>query len=212
MKILICDDHALFRDGLGLVLERLEPGAELVESSDSQGALDLVAADEGFDLVLLDLNMPGMDGLTALRRLRTDHPAVPVVIVSASENPNEVRTALDVGASGFIPKSSSSNVLLSALRLVLDGGVYVPPVALDAQPGVDSRRRDRAGELTPRQLEVLSLMARGLTNREICGVLGIAEGTVKTHIAAIFEALEVTNRTEAAVAMRDLGLKAPGEE
>jgi DNA-binding NarL/FixJ family response regulator len=210
MKILICDDHALFRDGLGLVLERLEPGAELVESSDSQGALDLVAADDSFDLVLLDLNVPGMDGLTALRRLRSDHPAVPVVIVSASENPNEVRTALDVGASGFIPKSSNSNVLLSALRLVLDGGIYVPPLALDAKPDEEDRRRDRA--LTPRQLEVLSLMARGLTNREICGVLGIAEGTVKTHIAAIFEALEVTNRTEAAVAMRDLGLKAPGEE
>jgi len=212
MRILICDDHALFRDGLRLVLERLEPAAELVESSDSQGALDLVAADDGFDLVLLDLNMPGMDGLTALRRLRGDHPAVPVVIVSASENPREVRAALDAGASGFIPKSSKSSVLLSALRLVLDGGIYVPPVALDATPDLDARRSDRAGELTPRQLEVLSLMARGLTNREICGVLGIAEGTVKTHIAAIFEALEVTNRTEAAVAMRDLGLKAPGEE
>ena len=212
MKILICDDHALFRDGLRLVLERLEPGAVLMESSDSQGALEVVAANDDFDLVLLDLNLPGMDGLTALRRLRRDHPAVPVVIVSASEDPREVRAALDSGASGFIPKSSNSNVLLSALRLVLDGGVYVPPVALDMKPDEDAQRRDRSGDLTPRQLEVLSLMARGLTNREICGVLGIAEGTVKTHIAAIFEALEVTNRTEAAVAMRDLGLKAPGEE
>jgi DNA-binding NarL/FixJ family response regulator len=161
--------------------------------------------------------MPGTDGRTGLRQLRSAQPAMPVVIVSATDDPGEMRRVLDEGASGFIPKSSTSAEMLGALRLVLSGGVYVPRAALAAQaPGSGAARREqrrqRAGSLSARQIEVLSLMARGLTNREICGVLGIAEGTVKAHIAAIFETLEVSNRTEAAVAARELGIKAPGEE
>jgi DNA-binding NarL/FixJ family response regulator len=217
LRILVCDDHAVFRAGLRAVLGELSGDAELLEASDVAQALALAGAHDDLELALLDLHMPGTDGRTGLRQLRSAHPTLPVVIVSAADDPLEMRRALDEGAAGFVPKSSRSEELVAALRLVLAGGVYVPRAALEA-PAADAsgerrqRRRERAGTLTARQIEVLSLMARGLTNREICGVLKIAEGTVKTHIAAIFETLEVTNRTEAAVAARELGLKAPGEE
>lgn len=217
MRILVCDDHAVFRAGLRAVLGELSAEAELLEAADVAQALALAGAHADLALALLDLHMPGTDGRTGLRQLRAAHPTLPVVIVSAADDPAEMRRVLAEGASGFIPKSSRSEELVAALRLVLAGGVYLPRALLDApaaSPGAERsrRRRERAGTLTERQIEVLSLMARGLTNREICGVLKIAEGTVKTHIAAIFETLEVTNRTEAAVAARELGLKAPGEE
>ena len=219
MRILVCDDHAIFRAGLRAVLGELSAEAELLEAPDVAQALALVKSHIDTELVLLDLHMPGTDGRTGLRQLRAAQPALPVVIVSATDDPAEMRRVLDEGASGFISKSSSSAELLAALRLVLAGGVYVPRAALAAPaPAAGSgaarreQRRERAGTLSARQIEVLSLMARGLTNREICGVLDIREGTVKTHIAAIFETLEVTNRTEAAVAARELGIKAPGEE
>jgi DNA-binding NarL/FixJ family response regulator len=221
VKILVCDDHALFREGLRGVLAELEGGAtQLLEASDGAAALALADSQPDLDLVLLDLQMPGMDGWAGLRRFRSRHPTLPVVIVSASEELADVRAALGEGASGFIPKGSTGGQLIAALRLVLSGGVYVPAAALaEAAPdggGIAAERarlrRERASELTPRQLEVLALVARGLTNREICGVLDIAEGTVKAHVAAIFEALGASNRTEAAVLARELGLRAPGEE
>ena len=219
MRILVCDDHAIFRAGLRAVLRELSADAELLEAPDVAKALALVKSHPDTELVLLDLQMPGTDGRTGLRQLRAARPALPVVIVSASDDPAEMRRVLDEGASGFIPKAANSAELLAALRLVLAGGVYVPRAALGAPAAAAGagaarreQRRERAGTLSARQIEVLSLMARGLTNREICDVLEIREGTVKTHIAAIFETLEVTNRTEAAVAARELGIKAPGEE
>ncbi|MDJ0866728.1 MAG: response regulator transcription factor [Myxococcota bacterium] len=205
MRILLCDDHALFRDGLELVLEQLGEPVELTGVGDAEAALaEVRAGEDDLDLVLLDLGLPGMDGFAALERLRRDHPAVPVVMLSASERARDVKRALDAGAAGFIPKSTRGSVLLSALRLVLSGGVYVPPLMLDAAEAAP------APDLTPRQVEVLRLMARGLTNKEISGVLGIAAGTVKTHIVRIYEVLDVSNRTEAAMRMRELGLDEAG--
>lgn len=213
MKILICDDHALFRAGLGLVLRELEESTELIDAASAEETFRLVDAHADLDLVLLDLNMPGMDGLAALETLRSRHPTLPVVMVSGSERHADVRAAIDRGAAGFIPKSSHAPVLLAALRLVLSGGVYIPPLMLAATaaaerpaPGATAARRARAGALTPRQLEVLQLMAAGRTNREICDALGIAEGTVKAHVATILDALGVANRTEAGAVMRDLDL------
>jgi DNA-binding NarL/FixJ family response regulator len=211
MKILICDDHELFRAGLRLVLTQLEEATQLLDASSAEDTFRIAEAEPDLDLVLMDIGMPGMDGLSALSTLRERFPALPVVIVSASERHADVRA--DRGASGFIPKSSSAPVLLAALRLVLSGGVYVPPLVLATAapaaagaPLATDRRRERAAALTPRQLEVLDLMAKGRTNREICDSLGIAEGTVKAHVATLLEALDVANRTEAASVIRDLGL------
>jgi len=201
-----------------MVLEDLYPGSELLETEAVEAALALAEEQPDLDLALLDMHLPGMDGRAGLRRLRAAQPALPVVMVSGEESSLEIRAALDDGASGYIPKASSEQEMRAALQLVMSGGVYVPQAALAAAPVQDAdesrsaRRRERADLLTPRQLEVLSLIARGLTNREICSVLSIAEGTVKAHLAAIFEALDVTNRTEAAVMARELGLKLPDEE
>jgi len=210
LKILVCDDHPVFREGLRDALAELS--AEVLEAADCAGALRRVDADPAIDLVLLDLAMPGADGWTGFRALRGRHPSVPVVIVSASDDPADMRRALDQGAAGFVPKSATPAVLRNALRLVLAGGVYVPIAALAAPPAEPAgagaqRRRARAEQLTPRQLEVLILMSRGLTNREIAGALGIAEGTVKTHVRTLFEVLDVSNRTEAALVMGELGLE-----
>lgn len=215
LKILVCDDHAVFRDGLRLVLEDLDEDVELLEASDGGQALEVANAHPDLELVLMDLQMPGVGGVEGLKRVRREHPALPVVIVSASDAPREMRQVLDEGAAGFVPKSFGRKELLAALRLVLSGSVFVPQAALAAASAQDDkgeRRKRRASRLTERQLEVLSLMARGLTNKEICGVLSIAENTVKTHVKAILEALEASNRTEAAVLARELDLKAPGEE
>jgi DNA-binding NarL/FixJ family response regulator len=209
LKILICDDHPVFREGLRDALVALS--GRVIEAADCASALREVDADPSIDLVLLDLAMPGADGWTAFRALRSRHPSVPVVIVSASDDPADMRRAIDQGAAGFVPKSASPEILRNALRLVLAGGVYVPAAALGAPPPAEAsgapRRRARAAQLTPRQIEVLILMSRGLTNLEIASALGIAEGTVKTHARTIFEVLDVSNRTEAALVMGELGLE-----
>jgi DNA-binding NarL/FixJ family response regulator len=211
MKILVCDDHALFREGVAHALGELAADAKLLEAADGAEALRLARAHADLDLVLLDLNMPGTDGWTGLARLQKACPTLPVVILSASEEPGDARRAIDAGAAGFVPKSTRGPVLRAALQLVLSGGVYLPPNLLlegAAAPTTRSAaaRRKRAEGLTERQLEVLRLMSRGLTNTEIGNLLGVALGTVKAHITSIFEVLDVSNRTEAALVMRDLGL------
>ena len=208
MKILVCDDHAIFRAGLRTVLDGLPGDVELVESPDAEAGIEVVA-EGGIDLVLLDLDMPGMHGSRALRELRSRHPDVAVVIISASEDASKVRDALEAGASGFIPKSSSAELLRAALEVVFSGGVYIPRQLLEvevAEDAADEHRKQRGAQLTARQREVLVLMSRGLSNREIGEVLGIAAGTVKAHAAALFEILEVANRTEATLVMSELGL------
>lgn len=198
MKILVCDDHALFRQGMRLVLSELEPEAQVLEAEEGEEALRIVANDEDIDLLLLDLSMPGMDGWISLRQLRSRYPALPVVIVSASETRDDVEKALDGGASGFLPKSSTTDELLAALRRVLDGEVHVPEKLLTPvrpAPRADvgaSAPEGRLAGLTERQREVLDLMSQGLTSREISQRLGLAEGTVASHIAGALETLGIS--------------------
>jgi DNA-binding NarL/FixJ family response regulator len=208
MKILSCDDHDLFRAGLRQVLEDLDQTPELLEAGDADEAFGVLGEHPDVDLVLLDLGLPGTSGLDALMHLRREHPFVPVVVISASDRVADIRACLDAGAAGFIPKSARRTVLLSALELVFAGGIYVPPALLRATQGEtgEDERRQRAGLLTPRQREVLALMTKGLTNREIAEVLGIRAGTAKVHVAAILETLDVSNRTEAVAAAVELGL------
>jgi DNA-binding NarL/FixJ family response regulator len=206
MKVLIADDHPMVRDALARTLLLLEPQAQVLQAGDYAGALQLMLAEQP-RLALLDLHMPGMDRVDGLRRLRLQCPGVTLVVASGEEDPAVIRAALAAGAMGFLPKSEPPEVLQQALRLVLGGGSYMPAQALaDLRQG--AAPRPDAGALTPRQMDVLRCLMRGQPNKLIARELGLTEGTVKIHIAAILRALQARNRTEAVVVARDLGLTA----
>ena len=212
MKILMIDDHHLIRDGLRPVLEQLaEPGeaVAVLEAASLAAALELAAAHPDLDLALLDLHLPDVTGFDALERLQQGQPGLPIVLMSGDNDPAIVRQALDHGALGFIPKSSSRKVIVSALRLVLSGGTYIPREAMQAPAAGATRVPGPAGDLglTPRQAEVLALLLAGKSNKVICRELNLAEGTVKNHVAAVFKALDVTTRVQAVIAAAKLGIK-----
>lgn len=221
MNVLIADDHPLYREALRGLLRQLDNDISVLEASNFEEALKL-AADDDLDLLLLDLRMPGIDWFDALEQLRALLPSLPIVMISASNRPEDARRAIQAGALGYIPKHSNSKVILNALRLVLSGGTYVPPLVLDmakAHPGdeafepPDSLQGSLATvSLSPRQREVLALMSEGKSNREIARRLDVAVPTVKLHITAIFKALGVSNRTEAVVTAAQMGLTSPIDE
>lgn len=211
MKIILADDHTLFRDGFVLLLKQLEAGAEVVAAASFDEALMHAREHPDADLMLLDLNMPGMRGLASVEEVLQTCQALPVAILSASESREDMERLLAAGASGFIPKSSSSQVMLSAIKLILAGGVYLPvqllnPAQAESRSAQPEHPGRGAGPLTARQLDVLRLLAEGKSNKLICRELNLGEGTVKVHIAAIFRALNVSNRTEAALEAKRLGL------
>ncbi|MDH2239911.1 response regulator transcription factor [Pigmentiphaga sp. GD03639] len=218
MKILIADDHRLVIEAVKVKLAELGPDVEFrmalkVEDLRREATDDL-------DLALIDLTMPGAEGYSHIAELRERLPALPIIVLSGVEDPDVMRAAIDLGALGFIPKAYSPDVMLSAVRLVLAGGVFVPqmmlsgmphqpagapPAAADAAGGARSTSLDQLrGLLTERQIDVLRLLSQGKPNKLIARDLGISEGTVKIHLAAIFRALDVRNRTEAVVAARGL--------
>jgi DNA-binding NarL/FixJ family response regulator len=211
-EILVVDDHPLVREGLRHVLIQLCEPLAFLEAANAREALTAASEHSDIDLALLDLNLPDMDGFRALATLREGFPAVPVVVLSAYNDRETVLKAIDAGAMGFIGKSSGSQVMVNALRLVLSGGVYLPPEALThpeahATPWEGKTAADLG--LTDRQREVLALLVHGKANKLICRELGLAEGTVKIHVSAILRALNVTNRTHAVLAVARLGLKLP---
>ncbi len=208
MKVLIADDHPLVRDALARTVRELDAAAHVQQAGDFDSLLQL-AQDESAgaaDLALIDLNMPGMNGVAGLRRLRELLPTLPMVVASGQEDAATIRAVLAAGAVGFIPKSERSDMLLNALRMVLAGGVYVPLRSLGDASGMASPARATAADLTPRQRDVLRALSRGQPNKLIARELGLTEGTVKIHIAAILRALQVRNRTEAVVRARELGI------
>jgi DNA-binding NarL/FixJ family response regulator len=219
VKILVVDDHPLIREALRQVLLALDGAVELLEAQTGEEALALMSENPDISLVLLDLALPGADGFETLRQVRGKFPAVPVVVLSASEQPESVIRALDGGAMGFIPKSASSQLLIQALRLVLSGGIYLPPEVLRKQGALSSAARQIATPaqlrdpreigLTERQIQVLALLVQGKPNKLICRALNLAEGTVKIHVTAILKVLGVTTRTQAVIAVSKLGLKLP---
>jgi DNA-binding NarL/FixJ family response regulator len=207
MNVLIADDHPMVRDALRRTLLLVEPRAQVVEACDYASALQALHT-QAVALALLDLHMPGMERVDGLRRLRLQFPTVPMVVASGEDDPAVIRATLAAGAVGFLPKSESPELLQQALRLVLGGGTYMPPQALaDLRHGAPPPRPDGSG-LTPRQLDVLRCLMRGQPNKLIARELGLTEGTVKIHIAAILRVLQARNRTEAVVVARNLGLQA----
>lgn len=209
MRILLADDHPLFREGIKPLLRKLDAQVEIIEAKDYPSAFEAAGAAGELDLALIDLFMPGADG-GGVARFRAAFPDVPVIVLSASEQPDDIQHLLAVGALGYITKSSPCEVILSALRLVLAGGVYLPPSLLGHRDGADGASgifRQKA-TLTVRQLEVLRELVLGKSNRQIAESLQVTEGTVKIHLATIFRLLGVANRTEAVLVAQRMGLEA----
>ena len=208
LRVLLADDHALFREGMKHILLGLDDGVEVVEAASYDEARARIADQPAFDMALVDLAMPGLDEFAGLKRLCDEIGDVPVVVVSAMEGGNEIRKAMDCGASGYVPKTLDSNVVLSALKLVFSGGVYLPTSLLGTEDDSGSDRRGEGGKgpLTPRQCDVLDLIAKGYSNKEIARTLDLAEGTVKLHVTALLKALDVCNRTQAVIKASAMGL------
>lgn len=219
MKILVVDDHALIRQAMQGVLKKLKRDAVVREAATCERAMRILAEEPDINLILLDLTLPDRDGFAALSALRDLYPAISIVVLSALQDPANVMRALDMGALGYIPKSAEPDVMLSALRLVVSGGVYIPPQILahaDLSQGAPGQSAGSPPSpstadlgLTGRQLDVLALVLEGKSNKTICRTLNLAEPTVKNHVTAILRALNVSNRTEAVIAVNQLGLKIP---
>jgi DNA-binding NarL/FixJ family response regulator len=213
VSLLVVEDHALVREGVVRTLRQLEPGTSVFEACDFDSANALLEQGETFDLILLDLCLPGLDGLSCLGVFRKRYPNMPVVILSAYDDPQTICRAMKSGAAGFVPKTYSSERLVMALREVLAGRVYVPEMFSEAT-AVALPRLPIGGEaepaefgLTARQAEVLGLMAQGKSNRDIADALGLSEGTVKIHLTAIFKSLGVSSRTQAMVVIAQQGIR-----
>ncbi len=218
IRLLVVDDHPLFCEGLSLLLETLAENVEIESAIDFEEALAAVEGPNMYDLLLLDLRLPGLSLPSGLVELREQAPEIPVVVVSAVEDRDTVLQAFRHGAVGFIPKSSTSEVMLNALRLVLAGGKYVPPLVTDDAPNAgygeprllsDEAVPDMRARLTGRQRDVLKLVGEGKSNRAIASALGLAEGTIKIHVTAILRTLRVANRTQAAMIVARIGVS-PG--
>lgn len=216
MKILIADDHELIREGLERSLAAMAPDVTVIHAQDGSSVLGQLEQHRDLDIVLLDLFMPNVNGYDLLRHICDHYESLPVIVVSAAEEPHYMRKSIDYGASGFIPKSSTTENMLNAIRLVMSGGTYIPH-AMHPQ-GQELPRSTRADvtdyqlsmqtsdKLTRRQKEVLEMLARGSSNKEIARLLGLSEHTVKIHVTAILKLLSATNRTEAVIIAQRLGV------
>lgn len=206
-EILIADDHPLFRSALQQALTLgLGPEVRLVEAASIAELEGLLASKNDWDLVLLDLNMPGAYGFSGLVLLRGQYPQIPVVMISAQEEASVVNRSREFGASGFIPKSSPLETLQQAVRQVLDGDTWWPPLAEEGAPVSEEAKAASAGlaSLTPQQFRVLTMVCEGLLNKQIAYELSVSEATVKAHVTAIFRKLGVRTRTQAALLLQQM--------
>ena len=217
MRILLADDHDLVRDGICAFLKLAAPDTAISEARDFAEALSIVATDRKIDLIILDLNMPGMNGLAGLTVMRQKAPETPVAILSGSVKRTDVLSALEHGAAGYLPKTLSGKALLNALRLILSGERYIPSALLEekgnaARPGaidLEGLEQDNPlRRLTNRECEVLALLTKGLSNKEIAKRLYVREITVKVHLTGIFKKLGASNRTQAVKTAMQLGWEA----
>lgn len=208
-ELLIADDHPLFREALRGLLAKLYPNTSIYEADSIESLYTLLEDRPDADLLLLDLNMPGAAGYSALVHLRSQYPMLPIVIVSAHEDPTLIRRAIDHGAMGFIPKSVEAKTLGSALQDILMGSTWIPENVIDTPPiGYDEKQAAQLlCDLTPQQLRVLQMVSTGQLNKQIAHELGVSEATIKTHMTAILRKLGVTNRTQAVLIANQLLLQ-----
>jgi DNA-binding NarL/FixJ family response regulator len=210
VRIVIADDHPLFRDALRLAVSQTVVGGKIAEADSFDRLCAQLRASPDVDLLLLDLKMPGMNGLSGLLYLRAEFAAVPITVISANENPRVVRRALDLGAVGYIPKSTAASKIRKAIGALLAGGTWIPS-ALDApSPGseVDAALAALLNTLTPQQSRVLMLLSDGSPNKQIAHAMQVTEATIKAHVSAILHKLGVDNRTQAVILARQLAAEA----
>lgn len=214
MKLLIVDDHGLVREGLKAIVAQSDLNAHCLEAWDEASICQQLAQHPDLDMVLLDIQLPGLSGMDMLQRITKERPRLPIIMLSADHDSDTVSRALQMGASGFMPKSSLNQVLISAIRLVAVGGVYIPPEALlKSTPKPPSTTEPQTAYsldslgLTNRQTDVLRLLLKGMSNKLISRQIDLAEATVKIHIRGILRALNVTTRTEALVKLTEMGVR-----
>jgi DNA-binding NarL/FixJ family response regulator len=207
MDVLLVDDHPILHETIGAVVRSIAPHAQFHSEMDLAGAVARARQLKDLELVLLDLGLPGCTGIEALVRFLKVLPRLRVIVISATEDPESVRAALDAGAVGYLPKTSNPKVIADALRLVFDGGFYVPPQAMGAVTPYRKGTTFTDLGITGRQADVLKLVAKGHSNSEIAHELKISENTVKQHAHAAYRALGVSSRTEAMVVLAKMGIK-----
>lgn len=201
-KLVIADDHPLFRGALREAVAGLLQAAEIAEAGSFDEMAELLERGGDVDLILLDLAMPGVRGFSGLIYLRAQYPSAPVVVVSANDDPAAIRRCMEFGASGFIPKTAGVEATRAAISRVLGGGVWTPP-DVDLAGGADveiAELMTRMATLTPQQVRVLMMLSEGLLNKQIAFQLGVSEATVKAHVSAILQKLDVESRTQAVIA------------
>lgn len=205
MHVLVADDHQLFLDGIRIILNKLDADISITECNRAEQAIDILESGRTFDLILIDLSMPGMDGLSILQRMHRRKVWLPLVVVSGEEDIHTIKSALDSGALGFIPKTHNSHQMISALHDILAGDIYIPTEIEKQINNLETRRppaqaRDnttlQTSGITRRQYDVLLLLAKGYSNKQIASSLFLTEHTIKTHVSALFNALRARNRTE----------------
>ncbi len=210
MKLLIVDDHPVLREGLAALLRQTGPDTAIVQAENATMALGLLDQHPDLDVVVLDLMMPGIGGMAAITEFGRKRPDLPVIVLSSSEDPHEARRALALGALGYVPKSAGQHTLISAIELVMKGEIYIPPLILtEGSRRGGSQHASVIGStasLTERQVDVLRRLSAGQPNKVIAYELELSEKTVKAHITAIFKALNVVNRTQAAAIGREAGI------
>lgn len=206
--IVIADDHPLFRDALKGVVANGFSTAEIHEAGDLTSTINLLESLSEVDLVLLDLSMPGVQGFSGLIFLRGQYPAIPVIVVSASEDNDTIRRSISLGASGFIPKSTGTDAMLSAINSVMGGSISVPNEGIlqEADPSDELLEIGaKLAKLTPQQMRVLMMLKEGLLNKQIAYELSVSEATVKAHVSAILQKLDVNSRTQAVIVASKIG-------
>lgn len=216
LQVLMADDHALFRDGMRYVLQQLSDQVDILCAGDFAETLRQAETNPGIDLALIDLNMPGSDGVASIRIFHQRFPGIPLVVVSGSEQRAEIEWVMEYGAMGFISKMSSGKEMVNALRIVLNGDIYFPqqllPQPQAAAVAGHAVMEDRSSlhtnkhGLTKRQMEALQHLAEGLSNKEIAQKMNLAEGTIKVHVAAAYQVLQVSSRLDAVRRAQKLGL------
>jgi DNA-binding NarL/FixJ family response regulator len=208
IRLIIADDHPLFRGALREAVSGLFEDADIAEAGSFEDLAKLLERGADVDLILLDLTMPGVRGFSGLMYLRAQYPSVPIIVVSANDDPGVIRRCMDFGASGFIPKTLGTEAMRGAITRVFEGGVWTPP-EIDLGAGADAETADlltRLTSLTPQQVRVLMMLSEGLLNKQIAYELDVSEATVKAHVSAILQKLGVDSRTQAVIAASKIEL------